>query len=119
MATKANAIEMTPIEVKRMIITIAGDGDLVLNKMNDPVARDLVDARKDKAKSLEKHNMWEEIITAMHWRDGKPKDFSEEGLVDALKNNAPCISAFGLKKSFGDAVVRNQIDKFGRRSFSN
>lgn len=112
MATKANAIEMTPIEVKRMIITIAGDGDLVLNKMNDPVARDLVDARKDKAKSLEKHNMWEEIITAMHWRDGKPKDFSEEGLVDALKNNAPCISAFGLKKSFGDAVVRNQIDKY-------
>ena len=112
MATKANAIEMTPIEVKRMIITIAGDGDLVLNKMNEPVARDLVDARKDKAKSLEKHNMWEEIITAMHWRDGKPKDFSEEGLVDALKNNAPCISAFGLKKSFGDAVVRNQIDKY-------
>lgn len=24
----------------------------------------------------------------------------------------PCLSAFGLKKSFGDAVVRNEIDKY-------
>ena len=29
-----------------------------------------------------------------------------------MKNNAPCITGFGLKKSFGDAVVRNEIDKY-------
>ena len=54
-------------------------------------------------------NEWEQIITAMHWRDGKPTDFSEQGLIDALKNNAPCITAFGLKKSFGDAEQRKMI----------
>ena len=32
-----------------------------------------------------------------------------------LENNAPCISAFGLKKSFGQAVVRNGIDKYATK----
>ena len=45
----------------------------------------------------------------------KPTDFSEEGLIDALKNNAPCISAFGLKKSFMQAVVRNGIDTYSTK----
>src|SRR5699024_161350 len=82
------------------------------NKMNDVAVRNLTNQRKNKAQSLEKPNMWEEVITAIHWRDGKPKDFSEESLYKALKENAPCITSFGLKKSFGDAVVRNGIDKY-------
>ena len=55
----------------------------------------------------------------MHWRDGTPKDFSEEGLYQAFKDNAPCISAFGLKKSFGEAVVRNEIDKYKTKFDAN
>lgn len=109
---KETVIEMKPIKIKNVVITIVGDGDLVLNKMNDVVSRELVDKRKDKAKDLSKPNEWEKIITALHWRDGKPTDFSEEGMIRALRENAPCITAFGLKKSFGDAVVRNEIDKY-------
>lgn len=112
MAKKDEFISVNKINVSRTKVTIIGDGDLCLNKMNDVAARILTDQRKDKAKSLNKPNMWEEVITALHWRDGKPKDFSEEGLYRALKENAPCISAFGLKKSWGDAVVRNAIDKY-------
>lgn len=110
MATKT--IEIKRINVKQVTVKIVGDGDLILNKMNDVSTRQLTDQRKNKAKDLEVPNEWEQIITAMHWRDGKPTDFSEQGLIDALKNNAPCITAFGLKKSFGEAVVRNEIDKF-------
>lgn len=109
---KAETIELKPLGNKFMEVTIVGDSDLVLNKMSDTVAKDLIDKRKDKAKNLEKPNVWETIITSMHWRDGKPTDFSEEGLKNALKENAPCITDFGLKKSFGDAVVRNEIDKY-------
>lgn len=112
MAKKDEFISVNKINVSRTKVTIIGDGDLCLNKMNDVAARILTDQRKDKAKSLNKPNMWEEVITALHWRDGKPKDFSEEGLYRALNENAPCISAFGLKKSWGDAVVRNSIDKY-------
>ena len=115
---KTETIEIKRIDVKQVTVKIVGDGDLILNKMNDVSARQLTDQRKNKAKDLEVPNEWEQIITAMHWRDGKPTDFSEQGLIDALKNNAPCITAFGLKKSFGDAVVRNEIDKY-RTKFDN
>lgn len=112
MAKKEEIISLNEIKVTHAKVMIAGDGDLCLNKMNDVTARSLTEQRKNKAKTLEKANMWEEVITSIHWRDGKPKDFSEEGLHKALEENAPCITAFGLKKSFGDAVVRNSIDKY-------
>lgn len=107
-----NVIELKPLGNKFMEVTIVGDGDLVLNKMNDVTAKELTDKRKDKAKDITKPNVWEQIITSMHWKNGKPTDFSEEGLTRALVENAPCITGFGLKKSFGDAVVRNEIDKY-------
>lgn len=108
-------IEIQPISMNHATITIAGDGDLVLNKMNAPTIWQLTDARKDKAKKMEKPNEWEQIITSMHWRDGTPTDFTEEGMRDALKRNAPCISAFGLKKSFGQAVVRGGLEEYSTK----
>ena len=105
-------ITLNKINTKKATITIIGDSDLVLNKMNDCTVRDLTIIRDNKAKNREPHNKWEEIITSVHWLNGKPADFSEESLKEALVNNAPCITAFGLKKSFGDAVVRNEIDKY-------
>jgi hypothetical protein len=110
--SKQNTIELKPLAVQYMQVTIVGDGDLVLNKMNDINAKELIDKRKDKAKDTTKPNVWKGIITSMHWKNGKPTDFSEKGLEKALKDNAPCITGFGLKKSFGDAVVRNEIDKY-------
>lgn len=108
-------IELKPINPITITVTIEGTSDLVLNKMNDATAKALTDARKDKAKSLEKPNEWEQIITAIHWLNGKPEDMSEKGLKDALKNNAPCLTAFGLKKSFADAVVRNEISQYATK----
>lgn len=109
---KTEVIELKPLGVREMEVTIVGDGDLVLNKMNDINKKELIDKRKNKARDTEKPNMWEGVITSIHWRDGKPSDMSEDGLRKALEENAPCITSFGLKKSFGDAVVRNEIDKY-------
>ena len=58
MATE-KIIEIQPISVIHAKVTIEGDGDLVLNKMNNPTVRALTDARKDRAKKLEKINEWE------------------------------------------------------------
>lgn len=117
MAKTEEIIELKPIVPKTIIVKIVGDSDLVLNKMNDPTARALTDARKDKAKNLEKPNEWELIATAMHWLNGKPEEFTEEAFKAALnpKNNAPCLTAFGLKKSFGDAVVRNEVAQYATK----
>ena len=112
---KMETFEIKKVKPMNITVHIVGDTDLVLNKMNDVTTRQLTDARKDKAKKIETQNVWEEIITAMHWRDGKPTDFSEEGLADALNNNAPCLTVFGLKKSFGEAVVRLGIDTYSTK----
>lgn len=115
MAGKEQVIEIKSINIKYAKITICGDGNLVLNKMNDVAAKNLINARKGKAKEVEAPNMWEEIITSMHWYKGKPSEFSEEALKNALTENSPCITAFGLLKSFGDAVVRNGIDTYATK----
>ncbi len=111
---KEEIIEFKPIEPRTVKITIQGDTDLILNKMNDVTTRQLTDARKDKAKDLAKPNEWESVITAMHWLNGKPKKFSEDVLKENLDPsvNAPCITAFGLKKSFGEALTRNKISTY-------
>ena len=112
---KEKNIVVKPIQLNTVTITIVGDGDLILNKMNDVTTRELTDKQKNKSKTVEEKNEWEQIITAIHWRDGKPKEFTEESLKDALKNNAPCITAFGLKKSFEEAIVRNGIDTYATK----
>lgn len=114
-----NTFHIPSICTKEMAITISGDGTLILNKMNDVTTRNLLDEQSNKAKDTAAPNPWEAIITSMHWRDGKPTDFSEAGLREALMHNAPCISAFALKKSFGDSVVRNEIDKYKTKFDAN
>ena len=111
---KEKVIVIEPVAVNYATIKIVGDTDLVLNKMNDRMAWELGPGR-DAPKGTRRANVWEDIITSMHWRDEKPTDFSEEGLKKALIENAPCITAFGLKKSFNNSVVRNEIDKYATK----
>ena len=108
-------IEVKPITPKTIVVSIEGDSDLILNKMNDVSTRQLTDERKDKAKSLEKPNEWEQIITSIHWLNGKPQEFSQASMEDALQNNAPCFTAFGIKKSLGQAVVRNELSQYATK----
>lgn len=118
MATKKeNTANMIDIEakVKHMVIKIEGKGDLILNKMNARNERMLT--AEDRKSIREKPNFWEDVITSIHWRDSLGMEdtyteSTEEKMHEALKKNAPCITAFGLKKSFCDAVVRNEIDKY-------
>ena len=115
---KEKVITLDVINVKTAQIFIEGDSDLVLNAMNARNTRTL--SANDRKKIRETPNEWEDIITAIHWRDGIPckdtyTECSEDMLEDMLRNNAPCISAFGLKKSVGQAVVRNEIDKYATK----
>ncbi len=116
MATNETTIVVKPIEKHTMKITIAGDSDLILNKMCRSTTEGLIDERNDKSKTIKEKNKWDDIITSMHWRDPLPEGvYTEKTLKELLKKNAPCISAFGLKKSFGDAVVRNEISKYATK----
>lgn len=48
---ETQVIELKPLSIKQTRITIAGDGDLVLNKMNDCSARKLTDERKTRLRT--------------------------------------------------------------------
>ena len=117
MAKSENKIVIPPITEKSVVLTIVGESDLILNKMNKRTIEMLTDERNDKGKAIREQNQWEDIITAVHWRDPLPKniEYSEETLKDLLTNNAPCISAFGLQKSLCQAVTRNEIDKYSTK----
>lgn len=116
-----NTITLEPIKIQSATIKIEGDGDLVLNRMNARTVRQLTDERNDSKKTIkETPNIWEDIITAVHWRDGYPvedtyHDLQEHHLIEMLQNNAPCITGFGLKKSFCQAVTRNEIDQYSTK----
>ncbi len=109
---KKETVNIQPINPRTVRIRIEGTSDLILNQMNAPTRRYLAGERTGQAKELKPRNVWEEIITSIHWRDGDPAEFTEESLIDALMNNAPCITAFGLKASFKQAVTRNGIAKW-------
>lgn len=120
---KETTITVEPIKVERATIYIEGDSDLVLNKMNARTIRELTDAREGKKTVKQVPNIWEDIITAIHWRDGYPmedtyEESTKEILMDMLQNNAPCITRFGLRKSFGQAVTNNKIDTYSTKFFN-
>ena len=54
---KNNTVELKALKPISLEITIVGDGDLVLNKMNDVTVKQLTDKRKNKAKDIEIPNM--------------------------------------------------------------
>ena len=110
-------IKMTDLNsvIKHARITITGDSDLILNKMNARNIRTLT--ATDRKQIREQPNLWEDLITAVHWKDAIPMkdtyaESNEEMMHKLLAENAPCITAFGLKKSFGQTVVRTGMDKY-------
>lgn len=123
--TNQNDIVIEDANVRYATIVIEGDGDLVLNKMNASAERSLLSEDRKAAALWEAqhNNKWEQIITAIHWRDGIPcedtnAECTEEMLYKMLEENAPCITGFGLKKSWCQAVVQNEVDKYSTK-FSN
>ena len=114
MAKKSKVIELTEITVNYAKITIVGDTDLILHKMDAVNRQALIDKQKGKEKKKKQGegiNQWMQAITTLRWRDAtkidcQPEKWTEEEYYRLLEEDAPCISGFGLKKSIGQAVTR-------------
>ena len=117
---KSQTIELKNIEVKNAQVFIVGDSDLILNKVNARYERELRDIDGGNKTVKETPNMWEDIITAVKWNIPYPckntyEEMDEETYKYMIKNGKPCISSYGLWKSVGDAVVRNEIDTYATK----
>ena len=127
MAKQVQEITINPINIKVATIHIEGTGTLVLNRMNARNTRSLVGERSEAGskKVREEPNLWEDLATSIHWQiplSQEPfciidtyREMDEQKMLQLLNKNKPCISAFGLKKSWCQAVVRNEIDKYGTK----
>ncbi len=117
---KQDIIELKPIEVKNAQVFIVGDSDLILNKVNARYEREIKEIDSGKKTIKETPNMWEDIITAVKWNIPFPcsdtyAEMNEDTYRYMLENGKPCISSYGLWKSIGDAVVRNEIDSYATK----
>ena len=117
---KQQTIELKNIDVKNAQVFIVGDSDLILSKVNARYERELRDIDVGAKTVKEVPNMWEDIITAVKWNIPYPvedtyKEMSEETYRYMLQNGKPCVSSYGLWKSIGDAVVRNEIDTYATK----
>ena len=120
-------IEIDSINVNRATIHIQGTGTLILNAMNARNTRSLIGERSESGgkKLREEPNMWEDLATSIRWArpiNQEPfcitdsyRQMNEEKMLQLLSENKPCISAFGLKKSWCQAVVRNELDKYATK----
>ena len=101
-------LEVKPLKVQTILITIEGDSDLILNKMSDSSVNEIKDSQTGKTgkKAKEAINMYQRLVEGIHWMDGNETDFTEEGWKNALDNNRVGYDASGIKKGICDAAVR-------------
>lgn len=112
-------IDLLQVNPRTITVTITGDSDLVLNKMDSVTERELTAERNDKVKDLEKPNLWEKIITSVHWLGGSGSVFTEEEFVRKLKEDIPCITAHGVKEMLANAVVRSGLEQYSTKFKTN
>lgn len=117
-----NELVISTLKPQERTIFIEGESDLIINQMNARTIREMVAKQSGQKMPKQQPNVWEDIITSIRWRDPLPlteddgfKEYNEEWFKKILTENAPCISAFGLKKAFMNTVVRNEIDTYSTK----
>ena len=108
------------IPIKYATVHIEGDSDLILSAPNARYVRETIHNSIGNVKCKEVPNYWEDIITAIHWLYPLPvqdtyNELNEEIAEKIFAENKPCISNFGLRKSFSSAVSRNEVDTYGTK----
>lgn len=114
MAKKEVSVELKPLEIKEITITIEGDTPLIVNNFNEKTKQQMLDTQMKKAKSeaREPKNPVESFMRSLHWLTKMPNEFTLEAFDEALKNGAKFgFPATGVKKSAVSGAYRNKFSK--------
>lgn len=109
MATKKETtIQIKPIIDETAIIRIVGDTPLIVHKWSEKNKEDLpagqraVALNPDITKKKEYMSPIEAFASSMYWISGKPKELTEESVLEAIENGA----RFGFRvESFKQAAI--------------
>lgn len=106
------SIEIKPIKINEMEITIKGVSPLIVNNFNEKSKQQILDAQQKKPKVKEERNPMEDFIRANYWLTPMPEEFTEEAFGKALKEGARFgFPAKGLKASIVSGAYRNGMTK--------
>ena len=114
MAKKEVSVELKPLEIKEITITIEGDTPLIVNNFNEKTKQQMLDTQMKKAKSeaREPKNPVENFMRSLNWLTDMPNEFTLEAFDEALKNGAKFgFPATGVKKSAVSGAFRNKMAK--------
>ena len=109
---KELVVELKPIKIKEVEITIKGTTPLIVNNFNEKSKQQILDAQQKKAKTKETRNPIEDVMRACYWLTPMPTEFTEESFSNALKEGARFgFPAKGIKASIASGAYRNGMTK--------
>ena len=112
-----NEIHVPEIITKQMTVHIVGDSDLILCAKSRSYIREEVfkqshpKGTKIPAKYQQDYNLWEKLITSIHWlnpiefHDDDYSKYTEEEWNRYMTENKPCILANSWMGSFNEAFI--------------
>lgn len=117
MAKKTETVNIEPLKETTLKLKIVGDSDLILHKRSRYYEQsEIWKQSHDKGAEppaiyKQGKNIWEPLITSIHWED--PIVFHDEDITlyteeewnSYMKNNRPCILATAFAKSFVEAFI--------------
>lgn len=105
-------IELKPIKIKEIEITIKGVSPLITHNFDEKSRRQIVEAQMKKPKVKETRNPIEDFMRACYWLTPMPEEFTQEAFEKALKEGARFgFPAKGVKESIVAGAYRNKMTK--------
>ena len=115
-----NLVQIKPLDIKTMDITIVGDTPLIVHAWSDKAKKMMLDAQQKvtKTKSKEARNPFDEFINSMYWLTEKPisdEDAFEEAVNNGAKWGFPvtAIKQAGNASAYRLGWVKNQMELRG------
>lgn len=108
-----NLVELKPIQIKHVSVTIKGRSPLIVNNFNEKSRQQILDAQMKKPKNKKEiRNPIEDFMRACYWLTPMPTEFTEESFAKALKDGARFgFPSKGIKSSIVSGAYRNGMTK--------
>lgn len=114
---KEKIIEVSALPIRQVTVTLIGDSDLILCKkarsfeLLEIFKQSHPKGTKIPAKYQQPYNMWERLITSVHWlnpiefHDDDHELYTEEEWKHYMETNKPCILGKAFKDSMKEAFI--------------
>jgi hypothetical protein len=122
MATSKNeVIEIKPIKIEKVNVTIVGDTPLIVHAWSEKAKREMLEKQMKvtKSKGKDAKNPVEDFISSMYWLSGKPTEYTQEAFEDAIESGATfgfptnAIKQAAISGAFRSGALKDKVSSKG------